>query len=59
MMILLKNKPNTKPIQTQSKPILAQYQGWQSQTNPIQTLFWANIKGANFIGKNADDFIYM
>ena len=28
-------KPNTKPIQTQSKPILGQYQGWQSQTKPI------------------------
>ncbi len=25
----------TNPIQTQSKPILGQYQGWQSQTNPI------------------------
>ncbi len=27
----------TKPIQTQSKPILGQYQGWQTQTNPNQT----------------------
>jgi hypothetical protein len=34
-----KNKPNSKPIQTQSKPILGQYQGWQSQTKPIQTQF--------------------
>jgi hypothetical protein len=34
-----KNKPNSKPIQTQTKPILANYKAWQSQnkakTNPI------------------------
>ena len=29
-----KNKPNSNPIQTQSKPILGQYQGWQSQFKP-------------------------
>ena len=37
MKILLKNKANTNPIQTQSKPILGQFQGWQTQTNPIQS----------------------
>jgi hypothetical protein len=35
MMISLKNKPNSKPKQTQTKPILAQKAGGQSQTNPI------------------------
>jgi hypothetical protein len=30
-----KNKPNSNPIQTQSKPILTQKSGYQSQTNPI------------------------
>jgi hypothetical protein len=34
-----KNKPNSNPIQTQSKPILAQYQGWQSQFKAKQTQF--------------------
>jgi len=33
-----KNKPNSNPIQSQSKPIFAQNQGWQTQTNPIFTL---------------------
>ena len=33
----VKNKPNSKPIQTQSKPILGQYQGCQSQNKPKQT----------------------
>jgi hypothetical protein len=30
----VKNKPNSNPKQTQSKPILGQYQGWQSQNKP-------------------------
>ena len=30
-----KNKPNSNPIQSQSKPILAQKLGGQTQTNPI------------------------
>ncbi|MHC4583793.1 MAG: hypothetical protein ACYS3N_04650, partial [Planctomycetota bacterium] len=29
-----KNKPNSKPIQTQTKPILAQYCRCQSQNKP-------------------------
>jgi hypothetical protein len=47
-------KPNSNPIQTQfsildvsslaslsgAKPILGQYQGWQTQTNPKQTQFF-------------------
>jgi len=37
MKVSLKNKPNSNPIQTQSKPILSQKSGWQIQTNPIQT----------------------
>jgi hypothetical protein len=40
------NKPNSNPIQTQSKPILAQYQGWQRQfkakQSQFQTLFCKN-----------------
>ena len=28
-----------------SNPILAQKSGWQSQTNPIQSQFWANFMG--------------
>jgi hypothetical protein len=39
----VKNKSNSNPIQTQTKPILGQYQGRQSQykakTKPIQTQF--------------------
>jgi hypothetical protein len=42
----------TNPIQTQTNPILGQYQGWQSQnepnSNPISNetmLIWANISG--------------
>ncbi len=38
----VKNKPNSKPIQTQTNPILANYKAWQSQnkakTNPIQKM---------------------
>ena len=30
-------KPNSKPIQTQSKPILAQKLGWQTQFKPNQS----------------------
>jgi hypothetical protein len=33
----VKNKPNSNPIQTQSKPILAQKSGGQSQFKPKQT----------------------
>jgi hypothetical protein len=40
-----KNKPNSKPIQSQykanTKPIQSQYKAKQSQTNPIQTQFIA------------------
>ena len=32
-----KNKPNSNPIQSQSKPILAQKSGGQSQFKPNQT----------------------
>jgi hypothetical protein len=36
-MISLKNKPNSNPIQTQTKPILSRYGLYQSQTKPKQT----------------------
>jgi hypothetical protein len=39
MKIMQKNKANTNPIQTQTKPILANYKAWQSQTKPKQTQF--------------------
>jgi hypothetical protein len=32
-----KNKPNSNPIQSQTKPIMNQKLGGQSQTNPIQS----------------------
>jgi hypothetical protein len=38
-MISTKNKANSNPIQTQTKPISAHYEGDQSQTNPIRLLF--------------------
>ena len=38
-MIKPKNKPNSNPIQTQTKPILAQKSGGQSQFKPKQTQF--------------------
>jgi hypothetical protein len=44
-MISPKNKPNSNPIQTQSKPISAQKRGYQSQTNPIQTQFCPKNQG--------------
>jgi hypothetical protein len=42
----VKNKPNSNPIQTQSKPILAQKLGGQTQSNPI------SIPMDAFIGYN-------
>jgi hypothetical protein len=38
-MISLKNKPNSNPIQTQTKPILSQNGLYQSQTKPKQTQY--------------------
>ncbi len=34
MMISLKNKANSNPIQSQTNPILAQKSGWQTQFKP-------------------------
>jgi len=46
-----KNKPNSKPIQTQTNPILGQYQGWQSQNKPKQTQFKSNNQSSLIANK--------
>ncbi len=38
-LVIQTNKAKTNPIQTQTKPILAQYQGCQSQNKPNQSQF--------------------
>jgi hypothetical protein len=45
-LVIQTNKAKTKPIQTQTKPILGQYQGCQSQNKPNQSQF------ANSLTKN-------
>jgi hypothetical protein len=48
-MISLKNKPNSNPIQTQTKPFLGQYRGWQSQFKAKQTQYQRYLSGLTII----------
>ncbi len=43
-----KNKPNSNPIQTQTNPILGQYQGWQSQNKPNSNPICKRLKMLEF-----------